>query len=346
LDGKAGREIATRGPLYSYDVALSYAGEDSDYVSQVAACLRGLGVRLFFDKFEEANLWGTNLYTELDEIYRERALCCVVFLSESYSRKIWTNHERQSIQARALQERRAYLLPVRLDSADVPGFLPTVAFLDGTRLAPAELAQRIVEKVALLRGTVGSESEPSGPGREEPLDGTAPLAIMYERQWFGGGAYALFKSGDRCRLAWMTSGYSGLNTFDGTACALMFDIEPRVSLDYIRIDEIRVKVDSYGPLAEYQALLPKPWEAASVYYAEIDAQPGSRYLAEYRVDQAKRDIAFLRVYRGRPETVVIRINARTPGIYGFGVELVITSRNGRVIMPVLVDGRFLFDVHP
>jgi hypothetical protein len=329
---------------FCYEVALSYAGEDSDYVSQVAMHLRHLNVRLFFDKFEENNLWGKNLYTELDEVYRYKAICCVVFLSESYRRKLWTNHERQSIQARAFQERQEYILPVRLDNADIPGFLPTIAYLDGSQLKPVELAQKIKEKVILLRGTSQiSESELPISEYKGPINGIRPLAMIYEPHWFGGGAYAVFDAGDRCRLAWMTSGFSGLNNFKGTACALMFDIEPRITLDWIKIDEIRVKVNAYRSLIQYEPLLPKPYETANVYYVEIDAEPGSSYVAEYRVDQGKRDIGFVRVYRGRPETVVIRINAKTPGIYNFGIELLVSSQNDRVLLPIIKDEKYLFD---
>lgn len=37
-------------------IALSFAGEDREYVDQVANLLRDSGVKVFYDKFEEANL--------------------------------------------------------------------------------------------------------------------------------------------------------------------------------------------------------------------------------------------------------------------------------------------------
>ena len=41
-----------------FDIALSFAGEDREYVDQVANLLRNAGVKVFYDLFEEANLWG------------------------------------------------------------------------------------------------------------------------------------------------------------------------------------------------------------------------------------------------------------------------------------------------
>ena len=51
-----------------YDVALSFAGEQRAYVRQVAELLRRSNVSVFYDEFEEAKLWGKNLYTYLRDI--------------------------------------------------------------------------------------------------------------------------------------------------------------------------------------------------------------------------------------------------------------------------------------
>ena len=47
---------------FQYDVCLSFAGEDRDYVRQVAAGLDDRQVDVFFDEYEQVNLWGKNLY--------------------------------------------------------------------------------------------------------------------------------------------------------------------------------------------------------------------------------------------------------------------------------------------
>jgi hypothetical protein len=58
-------------------------------------------------------------------VYANRARFTVVFISSHYARKLWTNHERKSAQARAFKERSEYLLPARFDDTDVPGILST-----------------------------------------------------------------------------------------------------------------------------------------------------------------------------------------------------------------------------
>ena len=85
-----------------YDVGLSFAGEQREYVEHVASELQSKGVRVFYDDYEAATLWGKDLYSHLDEIYRN--LCCILFVSKEFFQKVWPNHERQSAQAIALEE--------------------------------------------------------------------------------------------------------------------------------------------------------------------------------------------------------------------------------------------------
>jgi hypothetical protein len=132
---------------FQYDVCLSFAGEDRAYVEQVANALSLKGIRVFYDKYERVELWGKELYSHLDYVYRQAARYCVVFVSKPYSSKLWTNHERKSAQARAFAENREYILPVRFDDAEIPGLLETVGYLDLQHLGPTRLAQMIVEKL-------------------------------------------------------------------------------------------------------------------------------------------------------------------------------------------------------
>ncbi|MEZ4503564.1 MAG: TIR domain-containing protein [Dehalococcoidia bacterium] len=136
-------------PEYDYDVTLSFAGEDREYVERVASALHELGVRVFYDRYEEVDLWGKNLYVHLDDVYRKRSQYCVIFVSQHYADKVWTNHERESAQARALSEKSEYILPVRFDGTDLPGILPTTAYVDGNKYEPSGLALIIAQKTGL-----------------------------------------------------------------------------------------------------------------------------------------------------------------------------------------------------
>ncbi|MCG8546680.1 MAG: TIR domain-containing protein [Alphaproteobacteria bacterium] len=142
-----------------YDVALSFAGEDRAYVEQVAVALDAAGVHVFYDRLEEANLWGKDLYSYLDEIYRRKARYCIVFISEAYGQKLWTNHERESAQARAFEENEEYLLPARFDDTEIPGIRPTTGYIDLRQRMPEELAELVVKKIGA--GARSAETEAS-----------------------------------------------------------------------------------------------------------------------------------------------------------------------------------------
>lgn len=135
------------GPKYDYDVVLSFAGEDRDYVEEVANQLLYKGIKVFYDYFETINNWGKDLYTHFDEIYRKKAKYCVIFISKNYANKVWTNHERRSAQARSFKEQEEYILPVRFDETEIPGIVPTVGYINGNKVSEDTLATMIVKKV-------------------------------------------------------------------------------------------------------------------------------------------------------------------------------------------------------
>jgi len=132
-----------------FDVCLSFAGENRTYVDKVAAQLRSRGLRIFYDRYEEVALWGKNLYEHLDDVYRNAARYCVLFISAQYAKKLWTNHERRSAQARAFRENYEYILPARFDKTGLPGLLPTVGYVDLRGLSAKQFADLVVKKVGL-----------------------------------------------------------------------------------------------------------------------------------------------------------------------------------------------------
>lgn len=133
-----------------YDIALSFAGEDRDYVQQVAAHLVELEVRVFYDEYEKVTPWGRALYTHLRDVYQNKAQFTVMFISKEYADNLWTSHEREGDQARAFSERREYILSARFDDTGMPGLLPTVYYIDLRETTPEELARLIKQKLDLF----------------------------------------------------------------------------------------------------------------------------------------------------------------------------------------------------
>lgn len=140
-----------------YDIALSFAGEERDYVDRVANLLKERGVKVFYDLFEEADLWGRDLYAHLSDVYNKRARYTVMFISEAYANKLWTNHERKSAQARAFQEAQEYILPARFDDTDIPGVLTTVGYVSLEHRTPEELVSLITKKLVSAGGSIPTE---------------------------------------------------------------------------------------------------------------------------------------------------------------------------------------------
>lgn len=132
---------------YDYDVALSFAGEDRDYVDKVAQVLKEKGIKVFYDKFEEVNLWGKDLGVHFDFVYRRGAKYCIPFISVNYKEKIWTNHEIRTAIARSIETKEDYILPARLDNTEIEGIRSTLGFIDLTKYTPENFALLIIAKV-------------------------------------------------------------------------------------------------------------------------------------------------------------------------------------------------------
>lgn len=136
-------------PVFEYDVALSFAGEDRSTAEAIAAKLRATGYRVFYDAYERADLWGKDLYSHLAEIYSKRSRYCLIMISAGYARKQWTNHERKAAQARAFRDNIEYILPLRLDDTEIPGIPETVGYIDLRTTSIDEVVELLKGKLAI-----------------------------------------------------------------------------------------------------------------------------------------------------------------------------------------------------
>jgi hypothetical protein len=137
----------TAGTGHAYEVVLSFAGQDRQYVERVAAILTAQNVSLFYDAYEEATLWGKDLVEHLHEVYSGSARYCVMFISRHYAEQIWPTHERRSAFERAVAEKEEYILPARFDDTEIPGLVKTICYIDLRRKTPEEFSALILEKL-------------------------------------------------------------------------------------------------------------------------------------------------------------------------------------------------------
>lgn len=132
--------------LFQYDVVFSLAGELQSYVEAVARLLTNKGIKVWFYKFKQVDLWGKNQVDAFSEIFTKSARYCVVFISKEYTQKVWPNLERQFIQSRWLKDPN-YILPARFDDSLVIGIPDTIGYISLKNLTPEQFAQFILEKI-------------------------------------------------------------------------------------------------------------------------------------------------------------------------------------------------------
>ncbi len=139
--------MAAKRTPYLYDVCLSFAGEDRQFVRAVAAQLKAKGLRVFYDEDQVAGLWGKNLFEHLHHIYSTASRFCIVFISKAYAAKSWTIHERRSAQERVLAANAEYILPARFDRTKLPGIYETIGHVNLQKYTPKTFADLVVTKI-------------------------------------------------------------------------------------------------------------------------------------------------------------------------------------------------------
>ena len=94
---------------FEYDVALSFSSRDRNYAENLASQMRSKGIKVIYDKSEQADIWGKNLQTHLTELYRVRARYCIVIISANYVTSRWTKIELEAALAREFESDEIYL---------------------------------------------------------------------------------------------------------------------------------------------------------------------------------------------------------------------------------------------
>ena len=139
--------IHLRASVYPYDVAVSFAGDDRTTVKSFVDALKDLGLTVFYDFDQQALLWGKNIREKLAEVYTNEAQYMVIFLSESYPERDWTDFEL-SIGKEASEKRtEEYLLPIRLDDVKIVGIKSTTGYIDLRQTSVQEVATILADKI-------------------------------------------------------------------------------------------------------------------------------------------------------------------------------------------------------
>jgi hypothetical protein len=134
-----------------YDVFLSHASEDKDFVEPLANELRDAGVKVWYDGFRLE--WGDNLRSSIDRGLLNSRYGIVVFSKSFLGKKKWTEHEVNGLFAR--EDNEKIILPIwhKITREELLKYSP--AFADKLAKNTSDLSiNEIVEEVKkLLNGT-------------------------------------------------------------------------------------------------------------------------------------------------------------------------------------------------
>ena len=148
---------------YRFDVAISCAGADRDFVQRVAQILQRSKLRVYYDDNESnhVNMVGRDLDKEIERIYEREAKHCVAFLSAAYAAGEWTRAELRAMMRRAAAD-EFYLKPIRLDDTTFPEIPKGLVYFDARKGRPLSdatlLSELLLDALRKPRVNAGAEA--------------------------------------------------------------------------------------------------------------------------------------------------------------------------------------------
>lgn len=144
---------------FEYDVALSFASEDRAVAEKFANLLSNKSIKNFLDEVQAGALWGKDMLDHLVNIYSRKARYCVMFISQYYPLKKWTEVERTSLQESALRDANEYFLLIGLDDTKVPGITEITGYRDLRQHSMESIVNLLEQKLTQTKGRSGPPSK-------------------------------------------------------------------------------------------------------------------------------------------------------------------------------------------
>jgi hypothetical protein len=140
----------------SYDVALSFAGEDRAYAEKLFDLLTERELAVFYDRNEQSRTLAANVEEYLAPIYQSEASFVVPLLGAEYPKKVWTKIESEQFKERFSQ---GEVIPVWFRTAP-PGMFDTTRDFGGLEFDPdADVSRQLEEIAEAISGKVADVSE-------------------------------------------------------------------------------------------------------------------------------------------------------------------------------------------
>jgi hypothetical protein len=150
----------------AFDVFISYAHADTDWVRVLAENLRQQGLQVFFDEWEIGP--GDVLVHRLDKGILNSRNGVLVVSPDSLSRP-WVAQEYAAMITHAVAAKQR-LIPVLLKDAELPPLLASRVYVDFRQVDGPLYDQRLKELVAALKGE--QRGPPPRTGELQPPPGT------------------------------------------------------------------------------------------------------------------------------------------------------------------------------
>lgn len=140
-------ELDNKCKNYDYHITLTFSGENRNLVEKINKSLKERGVKTFYDKDYQAQLWGKRLTKEFEEIYSKKSRYVMPVISENYPEKIWTNFEMDIIRREADNRNGDFILPLRIDNTQIFGIPDDVGYIDLKKEGFEKTIDLIIQKL-------------------------------------------------------------------------------------------------------------------------------------------------------------------------------------------------------
>jgi hypothetical protein len=132
---------------FKYDLAISFAGEQRGLADTLARLLDAAGYSIFYDEFQQAELWGRDLSVTLPPVYSREARYCLIILSSAYLEKPWTKHERRSAIEEFIERRSDFILCLKIEDIELPGYSSLHGYISFARFDIDAVYKLLLQKL-------------------------------------------------------------------------------------------------------------------------------------------------------------------------------------------------------
>ena len=143
----------------SYDIAVSFAGEDRPYVAAVVDAAKARGLAVFYDADKGNEWWGRSVIREQRRVYGSQTRFFVPFISTAYLAKPFPMDEFEAAMMTAVKQGDDYVLPIFIGNVEVPPDLlhPQTRYLRAEDHTPDQMADQLAQKYAAPREAITAD---------------------------------------------------------------------------------------------------------------------------------------------------------------------------------------------